>query len=470
MKGKVRKLKTKKSVKTATKKAPEKLAKLTKKKPVKKAVKKPVAAPKQEQGLETKFSRTRLSVIRRRILRRRRRLRAAPIARVIVKQPEKPAELAPEDMPKRPVRTSGKRQVLLCPGPVNLSVGVKAALSNAEICHREPEFSDMLQSVRAKLLHVLSLDSQYAAAIFSGSGTAALESAVASSTEHNKKILVINNGVYGSRIAQLARIHGLNLVEVRSVVTEAPDLERINAVLKRESSIATVAMVHHETSTGLLNPVEEVGALVKKYRRRFLVDAISSLGAEKLDFKKSHIDICVGSAGKALHGVSGLSFVLLKNEEAARIAKGKAKSMYLDLTATLKAQEEGEPAFTPAIVLVSAFHAALNELVKEGLKSRIAKYAERAEIIRTGFKKQGLKFLLDERLMSHSLTTFMLPKGISYEKFHNSLKRQGFVIYAGQSELKGSVFRIAHMGQLLQSDLKDLLAALKYTLTVLHAA
>ena len=157
--------------------------------------------------------------------------------------------------------TVTKRQILLCPGPVNLTPAVRAALAGPDICHRESEFSELLQTVRAKLLHALGLGGRYSVAVFSGSGTAALEAALLSSLEGRQKLLVINNGVYGSRLAQIARIHQLPLVEVRSPVTERPDLNRVAAALKRDSTIGMVAMVHHETSTRLLNPVEAVGAL-----------------------------------------------------------------------------------------------------------------------------------------------------------------------------------------------------------------
>ncbi|MBI3317549.1 MAG: aminotransferase class V-fold PLP-dependent enzyme, partial [Candidatus Omnitrophica bacterium] len=151
-----------------------------------------------------------------------------------------------------------KRQILFCPGPVNLSAHVRMSLAGPDLCHREPEFAHLLQTVRAKLLHALRLDGRYTVAVMSGSGTAALESAVVAAVEPGKKLLVINNGVYGSRIAQIARIHDIPLVEIRSPLTERPDLPRISAALKREGSINAVAMVHHETSTGLLNPVEAV--------------------------------------------------------------------------------------------------------------------------------------------------------------------------------------------------------------------
>ncbi len=379
----------------------------------------------------------------------------------------------PEAKDKAPVsreKASGKRpQILLCPGPVVTTQHVRTAAAGPDMCHREPEFTDLMQTVRAKLLHALGADGHYTSVVLTGSGTAALESAVMVSVEAGKKLLVVNNGVYGSRIAQIARIHGIPLVEIRSPLTDRPDLSRVVAVLKRDTKIGTVAMVHHETSTGLLNPIAEVGALAKQYRRKFFVDAISSLGAEKVELNKMNVSFCVGSSGKCLHGLPGLSFVLVSQEEIQRVTKFRPRSLYLDLGRQLTAQEAGVPPFTPAVNLYSAFHVALDDLLREGLKSRITKYQERAKFLRDGFKKIGLPFLLDEKLLSNTLTALWIPKGMTYQQIHDPLKKAGFVIYAGQSELKGRIFRIAHMGQLLQADLKDFLKSLKDILSAAAA-
>ena len=419
----------------------------------KKAVRKKVAKSKSARRLAARRS------LRRRILRSRRRARRQPkLAKPVIRKEEPPP---PSKEPLPPPRPARKRQVLLCPGPVNTSPHVHAALGGPDQCHREPEFLELLQTVRAKLVHALGLDHRYAAVLINGSGTAALEAAVLASVDAGQKLLVINNGVYGSRIAQIAKIHQIPLSEIRSPITERPDLSRVAAALKRDSHIGAVAMVHHETSTGLLNPVEEVGALARKYRRRFLVDAISSLGGDRLDLVKAGVGLCVGSAGKCLHGAPGLSFVLLAQEETARIGKLKPKSLYLDLTLHLKTQEGGEPPFTPSVPLVVAFAAALDELVREGVKDRVQRYRERAELLRGGFRKMGLKFILDEKLQSNTLTALWLPKDRTYASLHGPLKKAGYIIYAGQSELKGKILRVAHMGQLLQADLKGFLKVLK---------
>ena len=146
------------------------------------------------------------------------------------------------------------------------------------------------------------------------------------------------------------------------------------------------------------------------------------------------------------------------------MAKLKPKSLYLDLGLHLKAQEAGNPPFTPAVPLVAAFQTAVDELIRESLKNRMRRYHERAVFLRQGFKKLGLQFVLDEKLLSNTLTALWVPKTKTYAQIHDSLKKAGFVIYAGQSELKGKILRVAHMGQLLQSDMKEFLKALKTAL------
>ena len=400
---------------------------------------------------------------------RLKRLMRRSQAKPVLKQPPSLEEKLQKEkeaaVPPPPPRPAPKKHILLCPGPVNLSTHVRAALNGPDLCHREPEFSHQLQTIRAKLIHVLGLDQRHSAVLINGSGTAALEAAVMASVEPGKKLLVINNGVYGSRIAQLARLRDIPIVEIRWPLTQPIDLARISGALKRESGVSTVAMVHHETSTGMLNPIEEVAALAKKYRKRMLLDAISSVGGEKLELGKMGVGLCVGSAGKCLHGAPGLSFVLLAQEEVVRILKLKPRSMYLDLGTNLKAQEAGAPAFTPAVPLVTAFAAALDDLARETVRSRIARYRERGIFLRQGFKKLGLQPLLEEKYQSNTLTALWLPKNKTYAQIHDYLKKNGFIIYAGQSELKGKILRVAHMGQILQADLKEFLRALKEVLT-----
>src|SRR3989338_9469668 len=204
--------------------------------------------------------------------------------------------------------------ILLNPGPVNVTDRVKRALLKPDICHREEEFASVLRAVRTKLLKTFKIKKTHTVAVFSGSGTSALEAMLSSFALKDKPMLVLSNGVYGDRIKTILQIHSTPVRVLSSELEDFPDLKKIESALKNDASIHAVTMVHHETSTGRLNPLQEVGKLAKKYKKTFLVDAISSLGAEKIDFKSAAVDVLSGTSGKCLHGLPGVSFVILSKK------------------------------------------------------------------------------------------------------------------------------------------------------------
>ena len=345
------------------------------------------------------------------------------------------------------------------PGPVNVTRRVRRALCGADICHREKEFSDLLSGLRKKLLKIFRISDTHTVAFITGSGTAALESMLCSFAEKGKKILVLSNGVYGERIRRILEIHDAVVNVLTSRPGDFPKSEQIENFLKRDHAIHGIAMVHHETSTGMLNPLPMVSALAKKYNKTMLVDAVSSLGAEPIDFK--NIGLLAGSAGKCLHGYPGLSFVILSKKEAAALGEKQPKSLYLDLHNTLEFEEKNDTPFTPAVPLFYAFDQALDELLKEGLQNRIRLYEDRSNFLEQGFMRLGLGFLISKEQRSHVLTALWLPENLPYEKLHNELKKAGFIIYAGQSRFSGKIFRVSNLGEMPVKDLERFLATMK---------
>lgn len=358
-----------------------------------------------------------------------------------------------------------KKYVLLNPGPVNIKEKVRRALLSADICHREPEFEELLLRCRKKLLKAFGISNSHDVVFFTGSGTAALEAAVISSVPQKRKILVINNGVYGERIVQIAKRYGIGVIDLKFKITERPDLSIVEGKLKKDKSIDVVAMVHHETSTGLLNPVDELGTLCRKYNKIYLLDSISALGGEELDFKKADIDLCVGTANKCIESISGVSFVLIKKSAAGELKKVRPRSLYLDMLSNLNSQKEGETLFTPAVQAFYALDAALGELIKEGVYSRIRRYKNMAAFLRRGFEEGSLRYLIAPAYHSNTITALRLPSGFSYQRLHDALKKKGFVIYAGQSKLKDVIFRIANMGQISKADARRFLKSLSSILS-----
>jgi 2-aminoethylphosphonate-pyruvate transaminase len=354
--------------------------------------------------------------------------------------------------------------ILLNPGPVNVSERVRKALLRPDICHREGEFSELLRGIRKKLQEIFVPEGFHTAVVLTGSGTAAVEAAVSSCLDQDRKLLVINNGVYGERMVRIAAAYGIGVVDLKFPWQEGLDLSRLDQVLNKEASIQVVAMVHHETTTGMINPVREVGLQTRRYGKRLLVDSVSGLGGEALDLTRDGVDICVGTAGKCIQGFPGVAFVLVRHEEMERIQKIPVRSLYLSLQDYFKDQEQGTVPFTPAVQLYYAFDEALSELLDEGLEQRIARYREASQLLRDGFKKLGLEFFLPERLYSNSITSLYLPRGKSYQELHDDLKRRGYVIYAGQGVLRPDIFRVANMGMLKRSDFEGFLHRLEEVL------
>lgn len=376
-------------------------------------------------------------------------------------------------------------QILLNPGPVNVSERVRQALLMPDICHREEEFSRLLQQVRQKILKVLQLDDRiYSTTVLTGSGTAALEAGVigayyagqTSCSERSRttsrlrstsKLLVLSNGIYAERIAEIAQRHRIPTLGLRFPYNQRFDLDKVDETLRKNRPVSVVAMTHHETSTGMLNPTDEIGKIVKRHGKIFAIDAISSLGADSLEIGRDGIDFCIGSAGKCFHAFPGLSFVVSRRALLKKLSKIKVSSLYFDLGNSWNLQEKGDVPFTPAVQLFSAFNAALDEFLQQTLQGRIQIYTHRANLLRDGFEKLGLEYLLPRLFYSNTLTSLMLPKGFTYKKLHDRLKkREGFVIYAGQAQFSRKIFRIAHMGEISDSKLNRLLKRLAQFRTV----
>jgi len=353
------------------------------------------------------------------------------------------------------------RMILLNPGPVNVTERVRRALLQPDLCHREPECAALIQSIRAKLLEAFGLEGAFASALVTGSGTAALEMAVSSCLAEGQSLLVIRNGVYGERIAAMAEAHRMPVVTLDYEWGEPPKLEDVEAALKQHPEIGVVAVVHHETTTGLLNPVHEIGGMAHRHGKQLLVDAISSLAGDTLDFERAHVDYCVGTANKCVQGYPGVSFVLVRNEMLGHLARCPARSVYCDLHKNLTAQENGDMLFTPAVQVHYALEAALDELIEETVPGRIERYAAAAHLLRRGFDEMGLEYLVDAAHRSNCLTALKLPEGVTYPFLHDRLKEKRFVIYAGQGGLKKSIFRIANMGDIRTEDFQRLLDVLK---------
>src|SRR6185369_15253359 len=280
----------------------------------------------------------------------------------------------------------------------------------------------------------------FTAVLVSGSGTAALEMAVASVLSPSGRLVVVSNGVYGERIASMAAAHGLAHDVVASEWTARPDLQAVERAASA-SGVEAIAVVHHETTTGLLNPVAEIGAIARRHGKLLVVDSISGLAGDALDFETAGVDLVVGTANKCIQGLPGVAFVLARSTALERLATYPPRSIYLSLATYVK----NPMPFTPAVQAGYALDEALAELLEEGVDARIARYAAAATLLRAGFTRLGLQGLLPAERRSNTITALHIPPGHTYATLHDGLKLRGFVIYEGQGRLREEVFRIANM-------------------------
>ena len=356
------------------------------------------------------------------------------------------------------------KYLLFTPGPVNVAENVRVAICKEDICHREADFDRLLQSIEGKLLKLFEVDSvDYRAVVITGSGTAANESML-SSVVGDKNILILSNGEFGERLHNTSKIHNKNTFLLDFAWGEGFDLAKIEAYLKKHN-IDVVAMVHHETSSGMLNPLEKVGALSKANGAMFIVDCVSSAGAEVIDMEKCHISFCSSSSSKAICSYSGLSFVIGRTEEFEKLKNIPAKTTYLNLFKFYTfIKNFSQTPNTPAVQLFYALKQALDNILNNGVSNHYAELKDKANILRRGMLDLGLKFLIDEENMCSVLTTVYIPSHIDVTVLRQKLRDKSIIIYEGKGCFKNQVFQVGNIGEISYADIQFFLGALKNVL------
>lgn len=353
------------------------------------------------------------------------------------------------------------RTILLNPGPVTLSARVRAALTEGDWCHREPEFAALVRGLNASLASAYApLAADYEAVTFAGSGTAAVEGLLGAFAPDDGATLVVANGVYGERMARMLTALGKPHHVAAHDWLAAPVTAQIAAWLDREPGITHIAMVHHETTTGRLNDVAAVGRLCRARGVTLLLDAVSSFGAEAIEGADWNLGALAATANKCLHGVPGLSFVVGRRD-LWRGPAPRPRSVYLDLRACHAAEHgDGFAPFTLPVQVAFALREALAEFAAAGgWRARQATFSQRARFVHRVLTGRGVATLLPVADYSAVLWSYRLPAGVRYQELHDGLKASGFVIYAGQGRLAPDVFRVAHMGDITDDDLARLEAA-----------
>lgn len=349
-----------------------------------------------------------------------------------------------------------KRNILLNPGPATTTDTVKMAQVVPDICPREKEFAGLMKGLRSDLLKVVHAPAdQYTAVLFCGSGTINIDICLNSLLPEGKKVLVVNNGAYNTRAVEVCQMYHLSHIDLKSSVFKQPDLALVEKTLQENDDIAMVYCCHHETGTGVLNPIREIGALAHKYGAIFVSDTTSSLGMIPLDVIKDNVDFCMASAQKGLMAMSGLSFIIGR-EDIIRASKNyPTRSYYTNLYLQYEYFEKtGEMHFTPPVQTIYATIQALKEYFAEGETEKFARHHRVYEAIHRGIDKLGLETVIDPKIESGLVVSVKYPddENWDFEKVHDFCYEHGFTIYPGKISTSNT-FRLCALGTIDEPDI-----------------
>lgn len=365
------------------------------------------------------------------------------------------------------------RKILLNPGPATTTDSVKAALLVPDICPREREFVQVLQQVRTELVRIAGgTPETHTCVLLAGSGTAAMDAVLNSVVPPEGGVAIINNGAYGQRFLAIARTYHLPYYEISCPWGEWPDLNRLRQILKEQQNISHLAVVHHETSTGLLNQLPEIAALAREHQVSLIVDAISSLGGVPLDVQAESIDYLLSTSNKCLQGMAGLAWVICRREALERSRKIPSRSYYLNLYQQYQHFEaNGQMQFTPPVQVVYALAQAIREFWQEGAAARFQRYRHNWQTLMAGLQDLGFQTLLPPERQSPLLTTVLEPSDpqYSFNRLHDALYARGFTIYPGKMQ-ENATFRLATIGALDADDIRAFLTAFREVLVELGVA
>lgn len=360
-----------------------------------------------------------------------------------------------------------KDKALFTPGPLTTSRTVKQAMLR-DAGSRDGEFIAIVADIRKRLLQLANTQAgEFEAVLLPGSGTYSVEAVVSTALPRDGELLVIVNGAYGQRIAKIAETLGIRTHTLTYAENTLPALSDIESTLQNEPGIALVAAVHCETTSGIINPIQEIGRLARQAGKPYFVDAMSSFGAIPIDLNECGIDYLVSSANKCIEGVPGFGFTLARTECLTR-CEGQARSLSLDLHAQWKGLEKnGQFRFTPPTQSLLAFHQALLELEAEGgVEGRGGRYQRNHQRLIEGMRKLGFQEYVPAQLQGPTITSFLYPDhpNFEFEDFYERLNQRGCVIYPGKVT-QANCFRIGNIGRLDASDIDALLLAIRETVS-----
>lgn len=360
-----------------------------------------------------------------------------------------------------------RRNILLNPGPATTTDTVKMAQIVPDICPREKEFASMMKKMREDLVRIVHGDlDQYTSVLFCGSGTINIDICLNSLLPEGKKVLVINNGAYSVRAAEICEYYGLPFIDLKFPIDEQPDLAKIEQILKENPDIALVHTTHNETGTGILNPIREIGELVHRYGAVFTVDTTSTYAMRPIDIEKDNIDFCMASAQKGLMAMTGLSFIIGNTEIIRKSADYPKRSYYCNLYLQYQFFETtGEMHFTPPVQTIYAARQAIDEYFAEGEEAKWQRHLSVFEAIHTGLEHLGFQDMIKRELQAGLVVSVKYPDDANwdFEKVHDYCYERGFTIYPGKVSTQNT-FRLCALGAITAKDIEDFFVVLEEAL------
>lgn len=351
-------------------------------------------------------------------------------------------------------------KLIMLPGPTNVHKRVRKAMEQPSISHRGKEFHELHARVEENLKYVFQTQNDIM--ILSSSGTGAIECVIANTVSPGDKVIIFINGFFGERLKQVVECKGGVPIEIQVEWGEAIKTDSVRDALDRNSDAMSVMLVSNETSTGVLNPVEEIARIVNRHGKLLITDSVSHVGGAELKVDKWKIDICISASQKCLACPPGLAFVSINNEAWKAIEKNNSKSLYFDLLRCREYHKKNETPYTPAVPLFFALNESLQMISEETLRNWLRRQEQCSEVLREGVKKLDLElFVGDRSSASPTVTSILRPKGINVSELRELMEnRNGIIVGGGIGKLRDKIFRIGTMGIVRKSYVKKTLLAL----------